>query len=191
MRTNRKRTVTRDTDETRARLVEAARQAFNKDGFFGTDSNKIARAAGFAPQTFYRHFADKTEIFLAVYESWWTAEADALRDVGQGQSSRAEKAARIALAFHRRWRVFRRSLRHLAIVDPRVRAARAKARIAQIARARSLAGTDRSNAEWTAMLLSAERLCDAAADGELADLGLARNEIDAMIARVVAPLVGA
>jgi AcrR family transcriptional regulator len=180
----------RDTDATREALLDAARQAFNEDGFFGTDSNKIARAAGFAPQTFYRHFSDKTEIFLAVYESWWTAEVDALGGVKREGPSSAVEAARIALLFHRRWRVFRRSLRHLAIVDPRVRAARAKAREAQIARAKAIARISRSDAEWIAILLSAERLCDAAADDELADLGIKKAEIEAMVAPVVAPLVG-
>ena len=55
---------------TRERLVEAAADAFNAHGFHGTDTNKIARAAGFAPQTFYRHFEDKLAIFIAVYEAW-------------------------------------------------------------------------------------------------------------------------
>ena len=181
--------VTRDPDGTRAALIEAARRAFNKDGFFGTDSNKIAHGAGFAPQTFYRHFADKTEIFLAAYDRWWTAESEALRGVGPERS--AEEAARIVLAFHRRWRIFRRSLRHLTIVDPRVRAARAKARQAQIARAASISRKRRSEAEWVAILLAAERLCDAAADDELADLGLSKAEIETMVAKAVAPLVGA
>ena len=189
MKRNRK-LVARDADATREALIEAARQAFNEEGFFGTDSNKIARAAGFAPQTFYRHFTDKTEIFLAVYESWWTAEVDALGGLKRESPSCAGEAARIALLFHRRWRVFRRSLRHLAIVDPRVRAARAKAREAQIARAKAIARTARSETEWIAILLNAERLCDAAADDELADLGIRKTEIEAMVARVVAPLVG-
>jgi AcrR family transcriptional regulator len=189
MKRNRKAAV-RDAEATRKALVEAARRAFNEDGFLGTDSNKIARAAGFAPQTFYRHFSDKTEIFLAVYEGWWTAEADALEDVKHGSPSSAEEAARIILQFHRRWRVFRRSLRHLSVVDPRVRAARANARKAQVVRARAATRTPRSDAEWIAILLSAERLCDAAADDELADLGIKKADIEAMVARVVAPLVG-
>ena len=41
---------------TRERLIRAALRAFGRGGFQGTDSNRIARAAGFAPQTFYRWF---------------------------------------------------------------------------------------------------------------------------------------
>src|SRR5258707_5965558 len=96
---------------TREKLLDAARRLFNSDGFLATDTNKIARAAGFAPQTFYRHFGDKTEAFLEVYDTWWKSELAALGQLRQPGS--AEKAAQVTLAFHRRWRIFRRSLRHL------------------------------------------------------------------------------
>ena len=56
--------------ETSARLVEAAAKEFAECGFEGTDTNKIARRAGFAPQTLYRWFEDKTAIFLVVYSEW-------------------------------------------------------------------------------------------------------------------------
>src|SRR6185503_20792385 len=55
---------------TDARLLAAAAKEFNQRGFDGTDTNRIARRAGFAPQTFYRWFQDKTEVFLAVYRTW-------------------------------------------------------------------------------------------------------------------------
>jgi len=86
--------------------------------------------------------------------------------------------------------VFRRSLRHLAIIDPRVRSARAKARQAQIMRAKAVSRTRRSEAEWIAILLKAERVCDAAADDELADLRMTKTEIESIVAEAVAPLVG-
>jgi len=44
---------------TRQDLVEAAIAEFETVGFEGTNTNRIARAAGYAPQTFYRHFDDK------------------------------------------------------------------------------------------------------------------------------------
>jgi AcrR family transcriptional regulator len=50
----------------RSVLIAAARLEFEEFGFEGTNSNAIARRAGYAPQTFYRHFEDKREIFLAV-----------------------------------------------------------------------------------------------------------------------------
>ena len=44
--------------DTRERLVAAAAAVFNRDGYHGTDSNRLARAAGYAPATFYKHFPD-------------------------------------------------------------------------------------------------------------------------------------
>src|SRR5262245_55875420 len=39
------------SDETKKKLVAAALKEFNQQGYFATDTNKIARRAGFAPQT--------------------------------------------------------------------------------------------------------------------------------------------
>src|SRR3981189_941127 len=54
----------RDAQESRRLLVEAAAQIFNSDGFHGTDTNRIAKAAGYTPGTFYTHFPDQRAIFL-------------------------------------------------------------------------------------------------------------------------------
>jgi AcrR family transcriptional regulator len=181
----------RDPAATVEALLDAAEREFNARGFDGTDTNRIARAAGYAPQTFYRHFDDKLAVFLAVYERWWKSESDALAEVGDGRPPSGEDAARIALAFHTKWRGFRRALRHLAIVDPKVRAARTAARRAQIARIRAYAGNGaRSDRELSAALLKAERLCDAAAEGEFADLGLTAEDIRALVVDAVAELLG-
>ncbi len=64
----------RQPNKTRRALIEAAARIFNSAGYHGTDSNRIAREAGYAPGTFYVHFADKLAIFLEVYESWVSAE---------------------------------------------------------------------------------------------------------------------
>src|SRR5262245_54381328 len=69
---------------TDARLVAAAAKEFNQRGFDGTDTNRIARRAGFAPQTFYRWFRDKTEIFLAVYRAWEGEERAMLSKLTDG-----------------------------------------------------------------------------------------------------------
>lgn len=180
----------RNRTGTAERLIEAAMHEFNARGFDGTDTNRIARSAGFAPQTFYRHFEDKTAIFVAVYERWWRSEVASLSRAVGGNSPGGE-AARVVLAFHSRWRVFRRSLRHLAIVDPRVRKARTAARRAQIANLRKLsAAKRRGEADFALALFIAERICDAAAEGELADLGLSRATSRKMVAHTMAALLG-
>jgi AcrR family transcriptional regulator len=184
-------TPVRDPAATREKLLDAAGREFNEHGFEGTDTNRIARAAGFAPQTFYRHFDDKLAVFLAIYDRWWKSESDALAQAGGTALPSADDAARIALAFHTKWRGFRRALRHLAIVDPKVRAARTEARKAQIAQIRGYAGNSaRSEPALMAALLKAERICDAAAEGELADLGLSAAESRALVVEAVAELIG-
>lgn len=178
----------RTPDVTRVRLIAAAQTLFNTKGFDGTDSNRIAAAAGFAPQTFYRHFPDKTAIFLAVYEQWWRTEADALRKILSRRPQGAPRAAaRAVLAFHTDWRVFRRSLRSLTVSDPRVRQARAAARRAQLEELSP--GRGRAITALVGTLLTAERLCDAAADGELADLGLTKPAILKLITEALIPLL--
>ena len=187
--------LTRNPEETRAGLIDAAETEFNAHGFHGTDTNRIARRAGYAPQTFYRHFADKTAVFIAVYDRWWKDEIAALGPALERKSTEqsAQRAARIVMGFHVRWRGFRRALRHLALEDPNVRAARIAARMAQMARLRAMSGNgrpQRSDAELVGALLTIERLCDAAAEGELADLGLSARAATALVARAMSELVG-
>jgi AcrR family transcriptional regulator len=160
------------SSKTRERLIEAAAGAFNAHGFHGTDTNKIARAAGFAPQTFYRHFADKLAVFIAVYEAWQDSERAAVRASAREADPDAA-IARASVAHHRDWRGFRRSLRLLAVEEPRIRAARAESRERQLADlAKAPGNKGRTKAELAAALLKVERICDALADDELADLGL-------------------
>lgn len=177
---------TRDPEETREKLLTAAEREFNTSGFFGTDTNRIARAAGYAPQTFYRHFADKTDIFLGVYERWWRAESEAVATAARGAKGEARlaKIADTILEFHARWRIFRRALRHLSADDKRVRAARVKARKAQTETLMRVPRKKRLSEEALyAGLITLERLSDAAAEGEFADMGFSKRAArDAVIA---------
>ncbi len=171
--------------DTRTLLIEAAGQAFNTSGFLGTDTNRIARMAGFAPQTFYRHFADKLDVFLAVYERWRDEESAALANAIKSKpvNGQARAAAEVLVRHHRDWSIFRRSLRQLALAEPRVRAARTAGRERQLDRLAALPeNKQRSKAELVAALLTVERLCDALADGEPQDLGLSEAHWTVLIA---------
>ncbi len=66
----RKGARTRNPEESRRALVDAAARIFNTVGYHGTDTNRIARAAGYTPGSFYTHFRDKKSIFLEVYRRW-------------------------------------------------------------------------------------------------------------------------
>ena len=158
--------------ETRMKLITAAVKEFNQHGYFGTDSNKIARRAGFAPQTFYRWFRDKTEIFLAAYRLWEEQERDMLTKLIAARAP-ASELVEAAVAHHRAHRIFRRSLRTLSYEEDEVRKARAQSRLRQIESIKSWIKPARpSIAEIATILLQMERLSDALAENEFGDLGL-------------------
>jgi AcrR family transcriptional regulator len=170
--------------ETRRALIEAAAGIFNSAGYHGTDSNRIAREAGYAPGTFYVHFPDKLAIFLEVYENWVSEEWSSIEAIlKSGASARAirRSLSHAVLEHHRTWRTFRASLRALSATDPRVHAARVASRSRQLetmTRLLRARGTPvPSRAAMLAQLLIAEVLCDAVADGDAKSLGIGEREI--------------
>jgi AcrR family transcriptional regulator len=193
----RKKPPARAPEETRSKLVEAAGKLFNSVGYFGTDSNRIAREAGYAPGTFYVHFADKREIFLEVYRGWvsseWQAIAAAIApEKGAAVGSQSLRIAQAVLRHHREWRMFRKSLRALTVTDERVHRARVAERARQIAQAAELLrarGVTQTPARIYANLLLFEILCDAVADGDTATLGLKERDILARLAADVDALL--
>jgi AcrR family transcriptional regulator len=183
-----------DPDETaelptRERLIRAAALEFNEKGFHGTDTNRIARRAGFAPQTFYRQFKDKTDVFLAAYEAWMRDEYRAI-DALVGREDFDLAVADIILAHHRTWPRFPRTLDLLASEDERVRRARRELMVWKIARLRHVPeNATRPDADLAADLLAIQRLGDAVADGELDDI-VAAQDIRSALARAVARACG-
>jgi TetR/AcrR family transcriptional regulator, acrAB operon repressor len=57
-----------DSEQTRQRIVAAARKVFARQGVTRTTLEEIARAAGVTRGAIYWHFADKTELFYAMRE---------------------------------------------------------------------------------------------------------------------------
>lgn len=175
---------------TAEKLVRAAAAEFNERGFDGTDTNRIARRAGFAPQTFYRWFQDKAEIFIRVYELWQREEGKVLRRL------LAENAADSALveacvAHHRAYAIFRRSLRLLSLENDTIRAARARSRLNQVAYLRRWGdNAGRSDAELATELFKLERLSDALAEGEFRDMGLSEAAAESELAAIIRRLRG-
>lgn len=167
-------------ENTRERLVAAAAAVFNRDGYHGTDSNRLARAAGYAPATFYKHFADKREILLATYESWVTAEWQAIGEAlraAPSPAARAERIVTLVLEHHRRWKGLRASLRALVATDAVVRRFHRAQRTRQLdllagMRRKSPRDAAAARVDDALMLFTLERTLDAVAEGETAALGL-------------------
>jgi AcrR family transcriptional regulator len=172
-------------EATPERLLQAAAQEFNEQGFGGTDTNKIARRAGFAPQTFYRWYQDKVDIFIKTYERWQREELDTLSKL-MAESASNIRLARAVVAHHEAYLVFRRSLRQLAVENDAVRAARARSRLNQIVYIKTISpNVGRDDASLAAMLLQTERLADALAEGEFRDMGLNKKAGEEALARLI------
>jgi AcrR family transcriptional regulator len=182
---------------TRERLVAAAARLFNRAGYHGTDSNQIAREAGYATGVFYKHFADKREIFLAAYETWVVSEWKAVEDqlsLGGAPEAIARRLVALTVDFHTRWRGLRASLMELVFTDAKVRRFYREQRKRQLdlmARIRSEIGAPRHRREDDAIhLFTMERTGDAIAQGELRELGLDREVVIGSLVKRVAALLG-
>ena len=124
------------------------------------------------PQTFYRWYKDKIDIFVQVHQVWEDAETAILGELMARQATSLQIAEALAEG-QRSFLIFRRHLRQLAYDHPEIKQARADSRKRHIAALREwqprLTADD---ATLAAILLQLERLCDAIAEGELADMGL-------------------
>jgi AcrR family transcriptional regulator len=56
-----------EAEQTRQAIVKAARDAFAKHGFAAASTTAIATAAGVTRGALYHHFAEKTDLFRAVF----------------------------------------------------------------------------------------------------------------------------
>src|SRR5581483_6805206 len=56
-------------ERTRARLILAAKQVFERDGFLDARIVDIAKTADMAPGSFYHYFTSKEEIFREVAQA--------------------------------------------------------------------------------------------------------------------------
>ncbi len=78
---------------TRARLMDAAAEAFARNGIEGASVNEIAQAADVANGTFYNHFRDRDEIANAVA---FTIAGDLARVVDAAMSEIEDPVARVS-----------------------------------------------------------------------------------------------
>jgi AcrR family transcriptional regulator len=171
-------------ESTSERLLQAGAKEFNERGFGGTDTNRIARRAGFAPQTFYRWFQDKVDIFIKTYERWRRDEFAAISKL-LAENASDIRLAQAVVAHHEAFLVFRRSLRLLSVENDAVRAARAQSRLIQIEYVKTMSPNPRDDASLAAILFQTERLADALAEREFHDMGLNKKAGEEALARLI------
>jgi AcrR family transcriptional regulator len=90
---------------TRDRILDAAAHVMRTRGFARTTTKAIAQAAGYSEATLYKHFEDKSELFLAVLRerlpSFWPFVDQLATAPGQGTvRDRLAGIARSAIAFY-------------------------------------------------------------------------------------------
>lgn len=176
-----------DPDSTRKQLLETAAVLFNRISYFDTNSNKIAREAGFAPATFYRHFNDKKEIFLAAYSYWVNVNWEAIEAIDDQGGPAKEKAA-ILIEHHHRWKGYRKNLYALAALDEDAQSFIRAERERQIDRLMSRItdqglGITRASALFS--FFSIERAINAIVDNDVAALGIDETEfLDRVIVEI-------
>jgi AcrR family transcriptional regulator len=75
------------SEATRAALVAAARPLFAERGYAGVGTEEIVRSAGVTRGALYHHFADKKDLFRAVYED---VERELVEQIAAGALSAAD-----------------------------------------------------------------------------------------------------
>jgi AcrR family transcriptional regulator len=92
--------------DTRDRILDAATHVMRTRGFARTTTKEIARAAGYSEATLYKHFQDKTDLFLAVLKerlptvSWMLSPAAGPGSPPDDLAARLTAFARAAVDFY-------------------------------------------------------------------------------------------
>lgn len=157
---------------TRVRLIEAAMSEFIDHGFAGTDTNRIARRAGFAPQTFYRWFADKTAVFAEVLHVWEEAEFAALSSLLADPGGLSEvQWAEACVENTRPFLTFKQHLRSVMLQNAELRELRAGGRCRLIDRLSPMC-PHLPREDLASTVLQIESFSEMLARGDAIDMGV-------------------
>lgn len=117
--------------ETRARLVDAAKEVFERDGFLDARISDIAEKAGLSHGSFYHYFESKEEVFREVAANVEARLYEPMNSVILAQSS-ARPAERIREAIRLHLESYRDEARIMGVIeqvsrfDPEIMAQRAE-----------------------------------------------------------------
>jgi AcrR family transcriptional regulator len=88
-------------DQTRERLLDAAKAMFMKKGFVGTSVEDIAHAAGYTRGAFYSNFGGKSELLVELLRRDHEAMQADLHAIFDANASREEMEARVLTYYSR------------------------------------------------------------------------------------------
>jgi AcrR family transcriptional regulator len=115
---------------TRARLLEAAKQVFEEDGFHEARISDISDRAGLSHGSFYHYFTSKEEVFREVAAAIDDQLSAPIQSVILDPESHARPQERIREAIRRHLLSYRKEARIMGVIeqvaryDPQVEAAR-------------------------------------------------------------------
>lgn len=118
--------------ETRARLIEAAKQIFEDDGFLEARVSDIAERAGLSHGSFYHYFESKEQIFREVAAEVDERLSEPLNRVVLAPSSGVTPAERLRAALRQHFENYQGEARIMGVIeqvsryDDQVNALRAK-----------------------------------------------------------------
>jgi AcrR family transcriptional regulator len=100
----------------RTRLLEAVGRAVAERGYAGATIDDIVRRAGVSKKTFYEHFADKEDCFLAAYEAASEELLLRVRDAHAGQDTWVERT-RAGIVAYLRWLAAEPALARVFLIE--------------------------------------------------------------------------
>lgn len=103
--------------QTRARLVEAAKEIFEEQGFLDARVSDIAERAGMSHGSFYHYFDSKEQVFREVAEAADERQEASLADVVLTRSSRATPPERLRDALRQYLERYRDDARIMAVIE--------------------------------------------------------------------------
>ena len=106
---------------TRARLLEAAKEVFEEDGFLEARISDIAERAGLSHGSFYHYFESKEEIFREVAEAVEEQLSAPLGGVILDPESQASPQERIREALRRHLQNYRKESRIIGVIEQMAR----------------------------------------------------------------------
>jgi AcrR family transcriptional regulator len=100
----------------RTRLLEAVGRAVAERGYAAATIDDIVRRAGVSKKTFYDHFADKQDCFLAAYEAASEELLERVREAHVGQDDWVERT-RAGVRAYLRWLAAEPALARVYLVE--------------------------------------------------------------------------
>jgi len=107
--------------ETRSRLVDAAKEIFESDGFLDARISDIAERAGLSHGSFYHYFESKEEIFREVAESVEEQLSAPLGGVILDPESHSPPEERIREALRRHLESYRKESKIIGVIEQMAR----------------------------------------------------------------------